>query len=170
MTSTRLRTILLLASAVPLLPERLEKAPRASGNSQAADLRLSPEQAEVWNEEQNYFRYLQAKDLKKYMSLWDDRFVGWPDYLEHPARKQDIEEYVAQDFRNSRPTIRSASVPKPEAIAVFGDVAVTYYFWPETAETSPARYRMTHTWRKGPAGWRIIGGMSCPLSPSSVGQ
>lgn len=63
---------------------------------------LSAEQTEVWNAEQNYFRYLQSKDLKKYLSLWDDRFVGWPGYREHPVGKQDIEEYVAEQFRSSK--------------------------------------------------------------------
>jgi hypothetical protein len=25
------------------------------------------------------------------MSLWDDNFVGWPDYRDRPVRKADIE-------------------------------------------------------------------------------
>lgn len=127
---------------------------------------LSAEQAEVWNAEENYFRHLQSKNLKKFMSLWDDRFAGWPHYREHPVGKQDIEDYVAEQFRRSRPTLKSSGFPRPEAIVVAGDVAVTYYFWPERDEAATVRHRITHTWRKGPAGWRIIGGMSCPMPPS----
>jgi len=50
----------------------------------------------VWKQEVNYFQYWQARDFKKYMSLWDDRFVGWPGYLELPVGKREIEKEVAE--------------------------------------------------------------------------
>jgi ketosteroid isomerase-like protein len=128
---------------------------------------LSPQQAEVWNEEQNYFRYLNAKDLKGSLSLWDDNFVGWPDYQEHPVRRANIEFDTAEDFRTSKPDAPPIPLPKPESVSVYGDVAITFYFWPEADESSPTIYRITHTWRKGPKGWRIIGGMSCAVPRSS---
>jgi len=49
---------------------------------------------------------------------------------------------------------------------LFGDVAVTHYFWPEADQSSPTVFRITHTWQKGPAGWHIIGGMSCGVPRS----
>src|SRR5271168_3538366 len=85
-------------------------------NKQESAPQLLPEQMEVWNGEQNYFRYLQAKDLKSFMSLWDDNFVGWPDYREHPLRKADIESDVAEEFRGARPNARPLRLPKPESI------------------------------------------------------
>jgi len=54
------------------------------GSNQPAAQQLSPQQNEVWKGEQNYFRYLQAKDLKGFMSIGDDNFLGWPDYSEMP--------------------------------------------------------------------------------------
>ena len=114
-----------------------------------------------------YFRYLQAKDLQGFMSLWDENFLGWPDYSEAPLRKREIESGVAAEFKNVQQSARPLPVPKPEAIGVFGDVAVTHYFWPEADDTSALKYRITHTWRKGPTGWRIIGGMSCPVPRSA---
>jgi hypothetical protein len=74
-------------------------------------------------EESTDCRFFQG--LKKYMSLWDSRFVGWPDYNEHPVRKHDIEQAVAEEFRDPKTTTYEA--PKPESIFVSGDVAVTYY-------------------------------------------
>jgi ketosteroid isomerase-like protein len=145
--------------------EGLKKA----GNDSPIGGQQSPEQKEVWNEEQNYFRYLQAKDLKSYMSLWDDTFVGWPDYRERPVRKTDIESDVREEFRTDQSNNRPFPLPKPESISVYGDVAITFYFWPEADESSPTRYRITHTWRRGPNGWRIIGGMSCAVPRASVG-
>ena len=46
---------------------------------------LSPQQAEVWKGEENLQTYEQQKDLKRYLSIWDEHFVGWPDYDQRPA-------------------------------------------------------------------------------------
>ena len=143
----------------------------AQANSQTK-LQLSPEQAEVWRGELNYYRYLKAKDLKGFMSLWDENFVGWPDYSELPQRKKDIEVGVAEEFKNPAAEALSESAPVPEAVQVFGDVATTFYFLRGGSEKSPVSYRITHTWRKGPQGWQIIGGMSCgvPRKPKAEAQ
>ncbi|HSS99171.1 MAG TPA: serine hydrolase [Terriglobales bacterium] len=121
---------------------------------------LSPEQKEVWQGEEKYFRYLEEKDLKGYMSLWDDRFVGWRDYELLPVRKAEIESSTRQEFESKQGPGPPLPSPKPEAITVFGNVAITDYFWPEADTTSQYIYRITHTWQKGPGGWHIIGGMS----------
>jgi len=114
---------------------------------------------EVWNRELSLF---QAKNISTYMSFWDDDFVGWPDYSEYPVRKPDIEASASNEFRGLKPQ-PPLPLPTPLAVTVFGDVAVTQYFWPEADESSPVRYRTTHTWKKGPLGWRIISGMACEV-------
>jgi hypothetical protein len=154
------------AYAQSLAPTTQESHPLANINQPSEQL-LSPQQKEVWAGEQNYFRYLQAKDLKNFMSLWDDNFVGWQDYSERPLRKSDIESGVKEELQTTPTSTRPNPMPKPEAIAVFGDVAVTHYFWPDADETSPFKYRITHTWRRGPEGWRIISGMDCEVQRSS---
>ena len=120
---------------------------------------------EVWNSELALF---QAKDLDAFMSLWDDNFVGWPDYSELPVRKWDFETSAKDEFQAMKPS-DSPLLPVPLAVTVFGDVAVTQYFWPEADVTSPVRYRATHTWKKWPNGWRIISGMSCAV-PRAAGS
>jgi hypothetical protein len=120
-----------------------------------------------WKGEQNYFLYLQAESLKRFMSLWDYNFVGWPDYSEHPLRKPEIAAGVEEEFRSPRSSVHPFLLPKPEAIAMFEDVAVTQYFWRETDDTSPTKYRTTHVWQKGPEGWRIISGMHSAVPHSS---
>jgi hypothetical protein len=124
---------------------------------------LSPGQKEVWKGEQNSFRYLNAKDQKGYMSLWDENFLGWPDYSEYPVRKADIESSVVEEFQGAQAAGQVIPAPQPEAIGVFGDTAVTYYFWPEADQSSPVKYRTTHTWQRGAEGWHIIGGMACEV-------
>jgi len=130
--------------------------------SSQTKLQLSPEQAEVWQGELNFYRYLKAKDLKGFMSLWDEKFVGWPDFSELPQHKQDIEAGVAAEFKDPAAEALPASEPVPEAVQVFGDVATTFYFWRIGGE-SASTYRITHTWRKGPQGWQIISGMGCAV-------
>ena len=48
------------------------------------------------------------------------------------------------------------------------NIVVTHYwvtsFWADKAGSGepPETKRITHTWTKTPAGWQIVGGMSCP--------
>jgi ketosteroid isomerase-like protein len=168
-----MRIILFIAVLVFIVdphdsPMRSQQEQRKTVNNPATAGQLSPQQAEVWNEEQNFFRYLNAKDLKSSLSLWDDNFVGWPDYQERPVRKADIASDTAEDFRTAKSDAPPIPLPKPESVSVYGDVAVTFYFWPEADQSSPNIYRITHTWRKGPKGWRIIAGMSCAVPRSTA--
>ena len=149
------------------LAAAMQEADHSRKANQRAAQRFSSQQEKVWKEEQNYFRYLQAKDLQGFMSLWDENFLGWPDYSEVPLQKKDIESGAAAEFQNVQQSARLLPAPKPEAIGVFGDVAVTHYFWPEADDTSSGKYRITHTWRKGPDGWRIISGMDCEVPRSA---
>jgi len=57
------------------LVQTTQTSGQLTNGNQPSEQLLSPQQKEVSNGEQNYFRYLQAKDLKSFMSLWDDNFV-----------------------------------------------------------------------------------------------
>ena len=109
-----------------LLAAAAQESDQAPKSNEPVAQRLSSQQEEVWKAEQNYFRYLQAKDLQGFMSLWDENFLGWPDYSDVPFGKKDIESGVAAEFQNVQQSARSLPAPKPEAVAVFGDVAVTH--------------------------------------------
>lgn len=39
---------------------------------------LTPEEQAVWQMEEAYWRYVQAGDVEHYVTLWHERFVGWP--------------------------------------------------------------------------------------------
>ena len=56
----------------------------------------------------------QAKDLETFMSLWDDNFVGWPDYSELPVRKWDFETSAEDKFQAMKPS-NSPLLPVPLA-------------------------------------------------------
>jgi CubicO group peptidase (beta-lactamase class C family)/ketosteroid isomerase-like protein len=146
----------------------VQKPDQSPKSNRRTAQKLSSQQQDVWKGEQDSFRYLNTKDLKAYMSMWDANFVGWPDYNDRPVRKADIQSSAVEEFRTSQTPSQPLPAPQPEAVAVFGDVAVTHYFWPEVDQTSPTIYRITHTWQRGRDGWHIIGGMSCPVPRSGV--
>ena len=144
--------VILFVSFLPASKTTGLARPRAE-----SQLRLSPAQQEVWNEEENAFRYMNGKDPDRYVALWDEQFVGWPDYEDLPVGKQVLARGVKDEF--ARPSA-PVPLPTPLAVAVFGDVAITYYFWPDAEKTSPRKSRVTHTWRRTKTGWKIIGGLS----------
>lgn len=162
-------TVLLLggiAQGQVLAPVAHEKSLDTS-QKQTFEQQLSPDREEVWNGERKYFRYLQERNLKGFLSLWDDNFAGWPDYSDHPVGKRDIEAGMMEEFQSAKTPSPPIPSPNPEALVIFGNVAVTHYFWPEADETSPTKYRVTHTWQKGKEGWHIIGGMDCEVPRSA---
>ena len=61
------------------------KSDQSSKSNQRTAQRLSSQQDDVWKGEQNYFRYLQAKDLQGFMSLWDENFLGCGAPPHHPS-------------------------------------------------------------------------------------
>jgi len=88
------------ANYIPALEKGNQHAPFAAAarepdqstkSNRRTAQRLSSQEKNVWKGEQDSFRYLNAKDLKAYMSMWDANFVGWPDYNDRPVRKSDIE-------------------------------------------------------------------------------
>jgi ketosteroid isomerase-like protein len=55
----------------------------------------------------------------------------------------------------------------PQAIRLFGDIAVVHYSYEVRGRDAEGREanrtgRLTHTWRSHAGKWRIIGGMSSP--------
>lgn len=126
----------------------------------------TPDETVVWQLEEAYWQYVKAADLEGYRTLWDERFVGWPSFAEHPLGKKDIADWIpplhadAQrryDYRLQR-----------EAVRAFGDSVVAHYLvwdiWRDAGsgtvveESEP--YRITHTWQRRGDGWQIVTGMS----------
>ena len=56
----------------------------------AREMNAEESEAAVWQLEEAYWRYVKANDLDGYRTLWDERFVGWPGFAEHPVGKANI--------------------------------------------------------------------------------
>ena len=60
----------------------------------AREMNAEESEAAVWQLEEAYWRYVKANDLEGYRTLWDERFVGWPGFAEHPVGKANITDWI----------------------------------------------------------------------------
>lgn len=120
----------------------------------------------VWQLEEAYWRYVKSNDLANYRSLWNERFVGWPGFSDHPVGKEGIGEWIAPLHANPAETYDFQLTR--EAVRSFDDVVVVHYLVQDFMRSSESgdiiryrdRYRITHTWQRNGDSWQIITGMS----------
>jgi ketosteroid isomerase-like protein len=138
------------------------------GTSHSAE---TADEAAVWDLERAYWRYVQSNDLRSYVGLWHEAFLGWPSVSTTPVSKEHITDWItSQTTQGWR--FQTVEV-KPAAIRITGDVAMVYYWvtfqWLDKAgKGEPQKLRITHAWRRDGKGWQIIGGMSMPESASAL--
>ena len=125
----------------------------------------------VWRREADYWRFVKAGDVTSYVSLWHDRFIGWPCGQEHPMRKASIGDWV-REVRDKQ--IDVASDLTREGAEDFGTIVVVHYrvtrvdTYPDGhVEGKGKESKITHTWMKAGGAWVIIGGM-CGTLPDSA--
>jgi len=122
----------------------------------------SETEQKIWALEQAYLDDLVAGRLDSVQEYWHERFVGWPSHVPTPIGRGDglksLQALLAET------TIVSAQL-RPRASTVVENLVVVHYvaaceLKDIHGESSHAKFRLTHTWLKTPAGWKIIGGMS----------
>jgi ketosteroid isomerase-like protein len=130
---------------------------------------LSPEEQAVWQMEEVYWKDVQAGDVEHYLTLWHDRFVGWPCFSAEPSDKSRIGNWV-QEIRDGH--LKFTYELKPLAVRVFDDVAVVQYAavystqYPDGTTSGAGIWRkFTHTWKKTDGRWQIITGMCAAQEP-----
>lgn len=130
---------------------------------------LSMDEQAVWRLEEDYWRYVKGQDMKRYLALWDERFVGWPSSSATPAGKANIADWIVP-LRADPARVFDYELRR-EAVRSFGDVVVTHlvvwYVFRDAKtgkEVNRSPLRITHTWQRHSASWQIITGMSAPYS------
>lgn len=124
------------------------------------------DEAAVWKLEETYWEYVKSNDVEGYLTLWDDRFVGWPGFSDAPIGKERIHEWILPLHENRSETYDYELTR--EVVRSFGDVVVVHYlvrdFFRSRSTGEVVRqldeYRITHTWQRRGIGWAIITGMS----------
>lgn len=124
----------------------------------------------VWQMELTYWRDVQAGDVDHYLTLWNDRFVGWPCFAWEPSDKSGIGEWV-RDIRDNH--LKFTYELRPLAVRLFDeDVAVVQYaaeyviHYDDGTKSGAGVWRkFTHTWLKTDGRWQIITGMCAAQEP-----
>ena len=147
----------LVAVAVPF------GAARSAPPDDAASTTASESVARVWAREAEYWRYVADGDVDRYVTLWDERVIGWPCGAPHPLGKASIGDWVRK-VRDEH--IRVDAKVTPEGARDFGDVVVVHYSFTRVDTYPDGRVegrgetrKITHTWMKVGDDWLIIGGM-----------
>jgi hypothetical protein len=137
--------------------------------SSVAQMTLTPQQQAVWQGEEAYWRYVNARDLKGYLTLWHPNFTGWPCNTEHPADLAGLAKWAAEWF-SEKTKAGEVATPQVEAVVVEGDFAITYLSTRSETSVDGVKQiklqKFVHTWKATDHGWKIIGGMCAPLERS----
>lgn len=149
----------------------LALAPQGAALAQGAPTHTTASVAAVWALEDAYWRYVQAGDIASYLTLWHDRFVGWPCVTPHTATKDSIGNWVRR-IRDEH--IQLTFDLKREGEADLGSTIVVYYSTPMLRKYPDGRlegrdttWKFTHTWQRERGRWQIVGGM-CGLPAIGV--
>ncbi len=117
----------------------------------------------LWKLEEDYWEYVKNKDYNSYLTLWDDNFKGYPS-TNIIGGKANITDWMKEMYAQNAGKAFSYTLSRKEE-NVFEDIVIVLYDattrWKNgrgevVGETT---YKLTHTWKKTPAGWKIIGGM-----------
>ena len=158
MRYSALLLILTFAGPVPLAQQASSPV-----KSSAATFALSPAEQSAWKGEETSWRLQKADDRDGFLTLWDERFVGWPRRASMPVDKNKMREDLKRD------PDRKVIDYKLEPLSVReygGRVVITLYRATVRSTDNNGKdeqirsYRLTHTWMKRQQAWQIIGGMS----------
>jgi len=118
-------------------------------------------QKELWNLEETYMLNYKDKNMEVLTELWDEKFIGWPEWAEAPL---DVNEAKNELSKPSENIITSFKI-SPQNMVLKGNIAVVYYLIDlnlenREQEKSTATFRIIHTWLNKNGKWQILGGMS----------
>ena len=117
---------------------------------------------EVWQLEENYWKYVKEKDIKSYITLWDENFIGYPS-TNIIGNKEHITDWITEMYKGQPGIFNYELTRKVEN--VFDDIVIVLYdvshsFTNDKNEVvKNGTFKITHTWKKADKGWVIIGGM-----------
>ena len=123
---------------------------------------LSEVEREVWALEEAYISAFKNARHNEIASMLHRDFLGWPRESEWPSEKSDVARFLKENF--PQPLEMGFELNRA-GIRVSGDVVITHYLVMIRGEDSVGTgqvqaVRITHTWIKEGAHWKILGGMS----------
>jgi ketosteroid isomerase-like protein len=159
-------TSVLLGLALSLAPSA--QAQTAAAQAAPSGPVLDDQQKAVWQGEVDYWKHVNGRDMKGYLSMWYPDFTGWPCDTAHPANLADLAKWADQWFAE-KTRLRQVTTPQVEAVVVDRDFAITYLSartdWTDVNGAKQSKFeKFVHTWKATDHGWKIMGGMCAPLT------
>jgi len=126
------------------------------------DNRRDKVEEEIWALEEAYFANLYIANYEEVLALVHSQFLGWPGAVPQPITKEESARFMKQLV--PKPTSCTIKIERA-GIRVLGDVALTQYTihvnCGDTADVKKTQSsRISHTWVKEGARWKLLGGMS----------
>jgi hypothetical protein len=123
---------------------------------------LSDVEEEIWALEDVYISAFENAKHSEIASMLHRDFLGWPRESEKPRAKGDVAQYLKVNYPEP---LEYRFELKRAGIRVSENIAVTHYLVVIRAKDEihagrSQTVRMTHTWLKEGAEWKILGGMS----------
>jgi ketosteroid isomerase-like protein len=117
---------------------------------------------EIWALEESYFANLYKANYEGVLALVHGEFLGWPGAVPQPIDREESARFMKQLV--PKPTSCSFKIER-NGIRLLGETALTQYVihvtCSDTAGVAKTQSsRITHTWVKEEAGWKLLGGMS----------
>ncbi len=132
---------------------------------------LSAEE-QVWNIELASWDYLKSGDLERYMSLFHEEVVAWPNNQPKPLNKDGLRALMAGILSMLQPGSGSSELTRVAVHKVDDHVIVHFEVHGQAVTRAgqefPLNERFIHTWKNTTAGWKIIGGMGAPATNAAT--
>lgn len=136
--------------------------------SAAEDNSVGEVEKEVWVLEKAYISAFMDARHEDIISMLHQDFLGWPLSRERPGEKGDVPGFLQENY--SKRLEGSVEIDRA-GIRVSGDTVITHYLLITTGKDGQVQaIRMTHTWIKEGADWKILGGMSSVQQAKSPGD
>jgi ketosteroid isomerase-like protein len=133
-----------------------------SSVGQAAEMKLSQNQQEIWGLVESYWESAHNGDLEGLMNLLHEKYVYWSEGYTVTYNKFEIEFLFTKWLTHNRPKSYELRV---RAIQIIKDVAMVHYSVNTKGNWGSDSRRRTSVWMKNNGEWKLIGGMSAKLMP-----
>jgi Calcium/calmodulin dependent protein kinase II association domain len=126
------------------------------------DNRRDTVEEEIWALEEAYFANRYKANYEGVLAIVHSQFLGWPGAVPQPIDKEESARFMKQLV--PKPTSCTLKIERA-GIRLLREVALTQYIihvnCSDTAGvTKTQSSRITHTWVKDGARWKLLGGMS----------
>lgn len=157
-------TVIILLVTIPITGCGKNEKTNSTEKEPIPTLSKSQMEAEAWQMEELYWKYVQNMDTVAYKTLWHEDFIGYPSFGNGVSNKSKIASWIPDLHKD--PDLKFSYILHKKATNAIGDVVIVFYdtdeIWTDKQEeiVKKETFKFTHTWKKIGGQWVILGGMA----------